>query len=306
MKLVKLGIFVSILVTALAITAGAQSSNQNIPTEYGAVDNLESTQVVPVVTTSIPSVTVDVTGGNMTITGDDNPNSIEVLGTAPGEWKIVGKGTLVNGAKKYIATGVTGSVTISLNGGDDTLLMHDGDVPGHLTILMGNDNDSTTMFNLTLGTFLHFEGNAGDDTLSISNLTVSDPTFAFFSTIDMQDGDDLAQITKFVDQDLQITLGNGKDELDLSHSTFVGGPFQRLRVDAGNDNDRVEFANVTTAPLNVMMGSGQNDRLVMKHCIADTEFLDGDAGAQDGTSDKIVIRNCTFTNTPTIVDFEQF
>jgi hypothetical protein len=232
------------------------------------------------------NVTAAVAGGNLNITGDNSANIISVTQVSGNRWQIVGASTKVNGKNQIFTTDpVTRSVTISMNGGADSLVMHDGNVPGHLTILMGDGNDATSLFNVNIGTFLHFEGGSGNDVLAISNTHVSDPTFAFFSTIDMQDGNDTVALNNFSDQDLEVTLGKGNDKFALDNSKFLGGPFQRLRINAGSGTDAVSLVSVKTSPLFIDMGSGKNDALALVACTADTATLldtDGTSGFISG------------------------
>jgi hypothetical protein len=223
------------------------------------------------------NVTAAVAGGVLTITGDKSANVITVTELSGGRFQIVGGATKINGKNQtFVTDPVTSSVNINMQGGSDSLVLHDASVDGgHLTILMGDGNDTATLSNVDIGTFLHFEGNSGNDVLAINNVHVSDPTFAFFSTIDMQDGNDVVAAHGFFDQDLQVTLGSGNDTFALDNSKFLGGPFQRLRINAGDGTDAVSLVSVQTSPLFVDMGPGKNDVLTVVNSKADTaDFLD--------------------------------
>ncbi len=136
---------------------------------------------------------------------------------------------------------------------------------------------------MTIGTYLHFEGNSGDDTLNVHNVQVTDPTFAYFSSIDMQDGNDKATINHFVDQDLQLTMGAGNDHLAMVNSVFEGGPFQRLSVDTGDGSDTAMLKHDITGPLSVNVGLGKNSVSVTK-CTADAaSFLNFGTGGITGS-----------------------
>jgi hypothetical protein len=233
------------------------------------------------------NVTAAVAGGNLTITGDKSANIISVTELSNNRWQIIGGATKINGKNQtFVTDPVTGSVTISMQGGNDSLVLHNASVDGgHLTILMGDGNDTATLTNVDIGTFLHFEGNSGNDVLAINNVHVSDPTFEFFSTIDMQDGNDVVSAHGFFDQDLQVTLGSGKDTFVLDNSKFLGGPFQRLRIDAGDGTDVVSLVSVQTGPLFVDMGPGKNDVLSIVNSKADSATLldtDGKSGIISG------------------------
>jgi hypothetical protein len=217
------------------------------------------------------NVTAAVVGGNLTITGDDVANyiSLRELGDT-GKWEIVGLKTSINGnAPRVVTAPVTGSITINLNGGADRLNIHDGNVPGHLFITMGDGDDTASLSNLQLGTYLHFEGNDGNDAIAVKNVQVTDPSFAFFSTIDMQNGNDRAVVRNFNDQDLSLTMGSGDDHLKMTNCAFLGGPYQRLQIDTGDGSDTATLKHDVTGPLNVDVGTGKNS-LNLTNCTADT------------------------------------
>jgi hypothetical protein len=220
------------------------------------------------------NVTAAVAGGNLTITGDNSANILTLKELSGNRWQITGAGTKINGRTQTFTTAaVTGGVVISLNGGADSLVMTKGSIAAQLTILMGNGNDTATLSNLNVGRYLHFEGNSGNDVFVASNFKVSNPTFEFFSTIDMQDGNDTVALTNFFDQDLEVTLGRGNDTFAIDNSKFLGGPFQRLEIDAGDGTDVVSLVSVATVPLTIEMGPGKNDVLSLVKCTATTAAL---------------------------------
>lgn len=238
-------------------------------------------------------------GGNLTITQSDGLSHSFSLSTVHGgahDGEVMVTGGLINGVKAPFYASVTGSVSVTMGDGSDKLKVSDINVPGHLTVLMGGGNDNAQFDHVSIGTFLHFEGGAGNDTLKINDMHVSDPTFAFFSTIDMQDGNDKATISNFTDQDLQVTLGNGNDSFGLQDSTFLGGPFQRLRVDAGDGFDHVDLERDATGPLFVDIGPGDPDKLVIMKFTADTETL----LATDSPFARLSLNNNDFANDPSI------
>jgi hypothetical protein len=230
------------------------------------------------------NVTAAVVGGNITITGDDTANilTLREIGTT-GKWQITGYKTSINGSAPKMVTGpVTSNISIDLNGGADGLTIQNGSVPGHLYILMGDGDDRTTLSNLEIGTYLHFEGNDGNDVLNVHNVQVTDPTFAYFSSIDMQDGNDTATIRHFTDQDLQLTMGAGNDHLSMANCAFLGGPFQRLQIDTGDGADTAMLKHDSTGPLSVNVGLGKNS-VNVSQCTADAaSFLNFGTGGITG------------------------
>jgi len=262
-----------VAVAASGTNAWADSGTGNTNGGGGSAPD-PLTTVAPTLSTTLDGVQFDVVGGNLMVTGDDSANDV-TLKQSEGVWKA----TVGDDSTKL--TGVTGSVTITLAGGDDQLVVQQGSIATNLTILMGDGDDTTTLSKLTIGTFLHFEGNSNDDSLKTTKVNVTDPTFAHFSTIDMQDGADRVNLDNFVDQDLQVTLGNGNDSLHLTNSHFLGGPFQRLRIDAGDGVDKLSLEKVATSPLFVDVGPGVRDVLSTFKCTADTATF-VDTGGSDG------------------------
>jgi hypothetical protein len=232
------------------------------------------------------NVTAAVVGGNLTITGDNTANVVTMQEVGDtGQWKItLGERTWAdNHVKSFVTDPVTGGITVDLGGGGDTLIVKNGSVAHNLTVMMGDGDDTTTLQNLDIGTFLHYEGGSGNDHLTVGNVHVSDPTFAFFSSIDMEDGNDTAKIHNFTDQDLELTTGSGNDHLTMTGCTFVGGPFQRLNIDTGDGNDTTTLKNDTTGPLSVDAGTGKN-AMHISDCTADSAtLLNGGTGSLSGS-----------------------
>lgn len=269
------------LVAFLAFSAasGADPGNGSNVNGGGPGPGAPVTTGAPTFDATINGVDFTVAGGNLTVTGDGSSSKVK-LQQSGAVWQATVDTlgavlTKVQPSRNVPISGVTGSITVNMGGGDDQLIVQKGSVATNLTIRMQDGNDKTTLSKLTIGTFLHYEGNNGEDSLTAQNVTVTDPTFAFFSSIDTQDGADSVTLKNFQEQDLEITLGDEKDHLDISESTFLGGPFQRLRIDAGDDRDVVNLKKVKTGPLLVEMGPGVGDVLSTNRCTADTAtFLD--------------------------------
>ena len=134
--------------TMFVLPVAAQNSNRKDGAGEASKQSLAPDRV-PVLPPG--SVDVSVSSGNLVIIGSDGKDRLDVQGLGNGAWKIKGLGdTLVNGSKRFTATGVTGNVSISLNDGDDTLNLHDGSIAGSLFIQMGGGGDAATLTNLTM------------------------------------------------------------------------------------------------------------------------------------------------------------
>jgi hypothetical protein len=225
------------------------------------------------------NVTAAVTTGNLVVTGSSKADDIELSQVSGGKWTVAGhNGTTINGQPSITTTAVTGSIDINLNKGNDHLSVHDGDIPGHLTIDGSKGDDATDLSALTVGTAFHFTGGTGNDSLAVNTLAVSDPSDASFSTIDGGSGNDSLQVFSFSDQNLEVTLGSGNDTLQMGDAQLLGSASRRLVVDAGTQNDNVSLTDVHTGPLTVTMGAG-DDSLTIQESSANTATLDGGKGS---------------------------
>jgi|GEM_PF-3482940 len=114
-------------------------------------------------------VTISQSGGSITITGDDEANSIviDTSGLDAGQLRIASgaDATTIDGlTDPQVYDGVTSNVTVILKGGDDVLVMDPFRVEGNLTIDCGCGNDSAQMNDwFGVGKALTVKGGDGDD-----------------------------------------------------------------------------------------------------------------------------------------------
>ncbi len=89
------------------------------------------------------NVTAAIVGGNLVISGDDNHNNIEIVGTGvPGEFRVIGLdlagATLINGAAGPATfRGVMGGILINARGGNDLVAAHSLTTFGDLNVQGG-------------------------------------------------------------------------------------------------------------------------------------------------------------------------
>ena len=96
-------------------------------------------------TRSLLSVTAGVNAvtGDLDINGDGASDSIQVSQTGPNTWKIQGSsGTKINGSNSFVTNGVTGSIFIDLDGGNNKVNVTKGTIPSNLLISDGTGNDN--------------------------------------------------------------------------------------------------------------------------------------------------------------------
>jgi hypothetical protein len=223
-------------------------------------------------------------GGNLNIYGDIGNNGIDCQQVAGGRWKISPfNNTKVNGvAKPFITDPVIGDIYATMDGGADDVSFHDGSVPGSLTVNMGENPDTADLWNLKLGTFLHFEGNAGADSVLVRDMAIA-PNLGYYSSIDTHEGPDKVSVDHFTDDWLEITTGDGVDYVKITNTklTDIGaGGFLYIATGAGSDGLELHRVGVEGL-LQVSMGDGGQDYADITDQVKSFSH-DLDGGAQGG------------------------
>ena len=172
--------------------------------------------------------------GTLTITGDDTADNIEIMGTSrAGELRVTGRGgTAVNGVENGSATipGVTGSLNVRLNGGNDVVAVDNVYLAGSLSITTGDGNDTVHL--------------AGRHPVSPAlDLTVSPGP-----------GDDLVTQQNYgvlVGRDNIMLIVSGHDSVQLVGASARG----RIIANGGDGNDTLLGMGVTAGGQMVLAGA---------------------------------------------------
>ncbi len=249
------------------------------------------------------NVVVEVSGDTLFLVGDQYSNRVAVSDKdEDGRWEVVGDGsTKLNGLFAPVTTAVpTDNVRIDLGDRDDNVKFSDAAVPGTLTVWMGAGNDKAMIYDTTIGQSLLFEGNDGDDKLSIKNMTVE----YYYSRIEMDDGlslgKDSLKMKGFSGRGLDVTLGSGVDKCTVQDSTLTVLDFGFLTILAGGDRDRVNLKSVTAYSLTAEMEDGDGDGLKVSGCTSSETTFDGGAG----TGDRLLLGADNTLGSGTPVNFE--
>jgi hypothetical protein len=193
-------------------------------------------------------VTAAVVDGNLTILGDEADNELIIFQTAPGSYRIKGgAGTKVNGQPKFLATGVTGNVSISMLGGADGVSMQ-LIAPADLLITTGSGNDS-----VSLGGFYEQPGNAQPLTYGVEVLGdlkikteldddfvgIFDSRVAGFTLVKTAEGLDSALLFEsHFESNLTLNAGSEDDTLEVSGCQCLSA----AKITAGSGNDVMTLA----------------------------------------------------------------
>ena len=226
------------------------------------------------------NVTASLSGGDLVITGDDQPNRIVVTQIAAGRYQVTAEdNTTVNGQSSKIISGVTDDIRIHLLRGPDHLTVQGVSVPDDLEIGTGFGPDQIVQI---LNTKIHGDlavfTRDGNDGLLIQNVIVGKDGVgtAFIQTGDGNDSVEIQHMIVAGTATLRTGLGNdrinvsqeanfghfsisadGGNDLAIINQVAVKGT---LTVDMGTGNDSLSVDNVIAFAINLKGGS-LNDRL---------------------------------------------
>ncbi|MFM9964685.1 MAG: hypothetical protein ACKV2Q_26060 [Planctomycetaceae bacterium] len=191
------------------------------------------------------TVTAVVSGGKITLTGDQNANHITIAATGTGITLTGTDGTLI---RKGARTGteftvnspnVTLDVTINLRGGNDELTVNVGTA------------------DLVIGRNLKIDAGAGDDTITVPDDTGSITINGTF-TVDLGTGADTLTTTTPITVlgNVKITGSSGNDTVDLTRFEAA----QHLTIETGSGDDAVVLRDSRVAGnVNVALSAGDDD-----------------------------------------------
>src|SRR5262245_43064019 len=193
------------------------------------------------------SVRVD-RGGNLVIEGDDADNEILIRPFAIGAGDVFGMGaTLVNGGESASFSGVDDDFQIRMQGGDDRVLVDDGDgntVPDDLEIDTGHGDDFVLVEGFFVLDDLTILTGPGADTIELSQtVVVSDRT-----DIHTGSGDDqllllpanVPDLLLVFEDEFQVRTGSGRDYVSIAGALFR----RRVDIDLGAGDDLGEQAGL--------------------------------------------------------------
>jgi hypothetical protein len=179
--------------------------------------------------------------GNLIVAGDGADNEIQISPIGIGIGDVTGLGsTQVNGGERASFSGVTGDFRIRMRGGNDRVLVVDGDgnhVPDDLAIDTGTGDDQVLVSGFFVHDDLHVRTGSGADTVELSQTVfVLDRT-----DVDTGAGDDQVLFVPAEVPDLLIVFedrfaldtGRGRDFVDIAGALFRGA----VSIDLGRGDD---------------------------------------------------------------------
>ena len=213
-------------------------------------------------------VRVVVSGGNMVITGDITPGvsldeQVKVVAEvdAP-NFVITGlAGTKVNGMDSASFSGVTGSITIDLKGGNNVVDFGQAgvlSVTRALTIRSGVGSDTINITNTNVNGTLTIDAGAGTNTVTLKGIGVTGNA-SIKGTIgdDTVTIEDTAGTTKRFNGTLTVDGGAGTNVVTLKNLTIA----RNVSVigTTGQDTVNITGSNVSNGALSVTIGAGEGN-----------------------------------------------
>lgn len=200
-------------------------------------------------------VTAAVTGRRLTVTGDASSNSVTFTpgGRTDAVTVTPTGGTTLNGAGAAVTFDGVRSITVTMGAGDDRVDFTNLKLRGDARVRMEDGNDSVYFTATAIRGRVAVRGGAGTD------LVRTDSSATFYGSF-------------------RAAGEKGNDELQIVNAQFR----ERLRIDAGDDDDRVLLQGVTctdTARVEVHGGPGLDLAELLSSSFGHDVFVD--AGPDD-------------------------
>jgi hypothetical protein len=194
------------------------------------------------------NVTATQTGPDLELVGDDLGNVISIRQSAPGAFAVFGEDTTVNGSAASSTpvefTGVTGSISVRLHGGDDRLIMVQHDAP------------------IDIGEGLIIETGDGNDHVQLAS-------FRLFTTgsalvVDLGTGNDgLVERSVIIGTDHVVQGGPGNDSILMEGAS----PRRNMAVHLGDGYDAMRYLGSVVTNSLLIDGGADADLLQLQHVV---------------------------------------
>lgn len=274
---------------------------------HPAAEHLECRQLLA------GNVAAVIANGNLSLTGDDAANSVEVTRTAAGIVVRGLAGTTINGvATPFTAvagqTTLSGNLKIDLAAGDDAVLISGAfTIVGNVEVHAGQGTDRVGLDGVTIKRDLIVHGGHDASLVEINGAEINGDVRLNIGTGDAtvvvknsQIGDDLRVRTRsgaaavaiqnsVIVDDARLKLGRGDDSLQLEDLTISG----KVRVRTGAGNDFVVFDTVDIDGRTFIQLKQGDDDLVLTGTNTFAKTFQADGGRGDDAQDIAI--GSTFT-----------
>lgn len=239
------------------------------------------------------NVTVQVTDGDLIITGDRSGNEILIEGTGvSGQYLITPSGdTRINGTPApFVATGVTDDVTIDLAQGADVLQINNASFPDALSIQLGFGRD-----RLEMGAYAAYLVNPATVNATSGSVGVN----GRFTVDTGEDADRATLVRVFGTANWNVSTGTGNDEFiiyiassnvlflntgsrdDIVNIVYLSSD-SSVSIATDDGNDLISILGSAFDAEVVLSGGGGLDTVAVDFCrFNGPSFLLADSGSGD-------------------------
>jgi copper(I)-binding protein len=214
------------------------------------------------------NVIAKVTSGNLTITGDNQANLIEITADSAGKFTIKGttnSNTTINGKANDSFT-VTGNVTITMAGGADKVVLGtssaDTKIPKSLSINLNSGADTLTMNRVKT---VVMNVNAGSDTeVEVDTLAFVNCAHTGDVTVALGAGNDKLNTTNWSTTTKLTVNGNrGADTFTASSGIAAQDAVITMGLDSEIDNDIMTLKGLSVSRNATLNMGGGDDKLYL-------------------------------------------
>jgi hypothetical protein len=254
------------------------------------------------------NVSVSVSSGNLSITGDDAANAVSVQQLDTGKYFVTGfstggSATSINGqAQGIVVTGVTGNINVDLNGGDDTFVMTQSNARrldyggqfgfGAVPASPQAPNTATTETVLTrVPGNLVINTDQGNDNVGVS-ARIGNPNNSSTGTLNLWTGSENDRVNiddTIAGEDLLVNTDVGNDSVHA----WRARAYDYFYTQMGLGNDRLDISNFHGYHAQFFAGDGDDSVQVVQAQVQAELYINAGNGTNVVKTDAISGQNLT-------------
>ncbi len=203
----------------------------------------------------LSTVTVAFKGGNLTLKGDAENNTVGIEDNGTGGIVIKGyDGTEINEAGQtefeIDAPSISKNAKLLFNKGGDNTVFLGVDVGGNVIYKGGKQVDNFGMLDVTVGKKVNVKTSDGDDMVGLAGSDVG-----ALAVNTGNDNDTVGVILTTVNGSTKVTTGNGDDTIGAGYAVFKGA----VNAKTGNGNDGVFVEATFESKTTLNLGNDDDD-----------------------------------------------
>jgi hypothetical protein len=203
----------------------------------------------------LSTVTVSFKGGNLTVKGDAENNTVGIEDNGMGGIVVRGyDGTEINepGETEFVIdeASIAKNAKLLFNAGGDNTVYLGVDVGGNVIYKGGKQVDNFAINDASVGKKVNVKTSDGDDLVGMQGATIG-----AFNANTGNDNDTIGIINSFIGGSTKLNTGNGDDVVGSAFTTFDGA----VNAKTGNGDDGVFVDATFNSKTSVNLGNGDDD-----------------------------------------------